>query len=116
MAANIRKKLCHLSKKSLFVRRPEWNPGDSVQYAFIRNMRLSQARASAVLEYCLQKAGSPGLSEWAQQRLLATGYSSSRVVRDEFGEELANLSRRVVFSAGADQDSLLNSIEQEIAE
>lgn len=89
----------------------EWNKGDSPHFAFVQNMHLSQVRASRVLEYCLGNADNEEIAQWARARMIATGYSSAKVIRNDQGEEIPSLSRRVVFRARMDDSQLLNSIE-----
>lgn len=75
----------------------EWNSA-APTVAFRNNLDLSQQRAAKVYKRCLDfSAGSP-LEGWAQSRLAAVGYSSSRPVMDSAGKEDRSLSRRVVFA------------------
>ena len=92
----------------------EWNQGDSDHYAFVQNMHLSQVRASRVLEYCLGNADDETLARWARARMIATGYSSAKVIRNDKGDELPSQSRRVVFRARMDDSQLLSNIESTV--
>jgi len=91
----------------------EWSEMSSAEIAFIRNMSLSQARAHAILEKCLVLSESLPIAEWARTHLVATGYSSARVLRDSQGLEETAASRRVVFRAQAG-DRLIDEIEAEL--
>lgn len=66
--------------------------------AFRNNLDLSQRRAANVFERCLDYTAGSALEQWAQSRLAAVGYSSSRPVMDDSGNEDRALSRRVVFA------------------
>ena len=71
--------------------------GITPEQAYIENMRLSQTRTRAVLEYVLNLGGVTRQRTWLQPLLTANGLSSSQLVRDEAGRELPELSRRVEF-------------------
>jgi len=70
----------------------------SPEVAFIKNLVLSQKRAAAVFQRCLEYVGSDRLGSWARTRLAAVGYSSSRPVITDGGDEDKERSRRVVFA------------------
>ena len=74
----------------------EWTSAKTQWDAWKSNLKLSQSRAQVVLVHCLDHVGNSQLREWAQKRLTAVGYSSSRPVASE-GEEDREASRRVVF-------------------
>lgn len=74
----------------------EWT-GIAPEQAYIENMRLSQNRTRAVLEYVLGLKEVATQRSWMQELLTANGLSSSRLVKDSQGKELAELSRRVEF-------------------
>lgn len=65
--------------------------------AFVRNLDLSQRRASAVFASCLAYGGDDEITDWARSSMAAVGYSSSRAIF-EGDEENRVASRRVVFS------------------
>lgn len=75
----------------------EWN-NELPRVAFRKNLDLSQRRAANVYKRCLDFARGTPLEGWAQSRLAAVGYSSSRPVRDGAGSEDRTRSRRVVFA------------------
>jgi outer membrane protein OmpA-like peptidoglycan-associated protein len=74
----------------------EWT-GITPEKAYIENMRLSQTRTRAVLEFVLGLNDVVDQRSWLQTLLTANGLSSSQLVRDEAGLELPDLSRRVEF-------------------
>ncbi len=87
----------------------EWISADTPQKAWVLNLDLSQRRAQAVLERCLGLVAGSALGDWARGKLTAVGYSSSRPVLADGGEDL-RLSRRVVFGAEPSRERLLNEI------
>lgn len=85
----------------------EWGGNESVQQLsveerYINNMDLSQKRSAAVLIYTLKvMKGLPDDSSpwkfWVLEKFNASGYSSSRLIRYNFGKEYKKRSRRVEF-------------------
>ena len=90
----------------------EWDASSSPQQAFLENLDLSQRRSQAVLRECLDVVRDTDVHEWSRSRLIAVGYSSTRPIRRN-GREDPVASRRVVFSAAFDSDSLIQAIESE---
>lgn len=86
----------------------EWGGADPKE-AFVRNLDLSQRRAQAVLERCLNLTGDNAGGEWARRHLTAVGFSSSRVIVAD-GVEVPEQSRRVVFSTSLSREQLLQEI------
>ena len=74
----------------------EWNNA-SPDRAYIENMRLSQDRTRAVLEFVLGLEAVAGERAWLRQLVTANGLSSSRLVLTESDREDPELSRRVEF-------------------
>ncbi|PWI35366.1 cell envelope biogenesis protein OmpA [Vibrio albus] len=75
-----------------------WNHDSSANEAYFNNMALSQARTRTVLHYLVEldsihikHAG------WVKANVAAVGYSSSKVILDETGQEDEKKSRRVSF-------------------
>lgn len=93
----------------------EWDTSSDALEAFLKNLELSQARASVVLDYCLRQASRVGVGPWARARLVAVGYSSAKPILVD-GVEDAVKSRRVVFRPEADSERILETIEREVAE
>ena len=72
--------------------------------AYIPNMRLSQERTRAILEFVLQLPQAAGYSDWAKPHITANGLSSSHLLNNDGkliavdgGKENKELSRRVEF-------------------
>jgi outer membrane protein OmpA-like peptidoglycan-associated protein len=74
----------------------DWR-NDSPRVAFQKNLDLSQRRAGAVFNRCLDYGGTDAVGAWAKARMAAVGYSSSRLVIHD-GTEDPVRSRRVVFA------------------
>ncbi|MBE0508489.1 MAG: OmpA family protein [Marinospirillum sp.] len=76
----------------------DWGQGFRTEEAYFNNMRLSQGRTRSVLEYVYhQESHSPEQQDWIKQQVAAVGFSSSRLILDQQGEEDAQRSRRVSF-------------------
>jgi len=71
-----------------------------------------------VLRECLLIASGEGVDDevevWARAHLQAVGFSSARPVLSEFGQEIPEQSRRVVFSLDLDQERLIKELEGEV--
>lgn len=65
--------------------------------AYIKNMRLSQDRTVEILKHVLSLEGAGEYVEWAKPLITANGLSSSRLRKNDEGEEDKTLSRRVEF-------------------
>ncbi|MDN3652310.1 OmpA family protein [Thalassotalea ponticola] len=74
-----------------------WNSTSTDSEAYFNNMRLSQGRTRSVLAYLYGLV--PSETKWIKANIAAVGFSSSRLVVDEFGNENAEKSRRVSFRA-----------------
>jgi len=74
----------------------EWLEATSVRKSYLNNMSLSQLRASQVLQYVLA-TNLNGSYKWIRDRLVAVGYSSSKLKYIKNEEEDKILSRRVEF-------------------
>ncbi len=89
---------------------PEWATALTQRDAWIENLGLSQRRAQAVLVHCLDRAAGSPLDEWAQSKLTAVGYSSSRPISAPDGDEDWGASRRVVLGHQFSRDELISSL------
>src|SRR5690606_22422897 len=58
-----------------------WNDSTDGDTAYLKNMRLSQARTSAVHEYLQGLPQVAGDQDWIRRNITAIGYSSSRLIR-----------------------------------
>ena len=93
----------------------EWGTGTSEREAYLKNMDLSQRRASTVLAECLRLISDSPALLWSRQKLAAIGYSSSHPVRHD-GVEDPVRSRRVVFRAEIDTTRVIDEIDAEAQE
>lgn len=66
--------------------------------AFIENMRLSQARTRAVMEYAMNLSKTAPFENWIVKTVTANGLSSGRTLFSVIGEEDRERSRRVEFT------------------
>ncbi len=75
-----------------------WNSDSSDTEAYFNNMRLSQSRTRAVLNYImLQDVVQETYADWVKMHIAAVGYSSSKLVKNSDGSENEIRSRRVSF-------------------
>ena len=75
----------------------DWSNSVGREESYFLNMELSQDRSRNVLMLCLEKT--PGeFLEWSRSTITANGFSFSRLIYDENGEEDAARSRRVEFT------------------
>lgn len=81
--------------------------GSTQAQAYFYNMRLSQGRTRAVLEYGYGLM--PNESDWIKANIAAVGFSSSRLIMQD-GAEDAGMSRRVSFRAITNADIQIKRI------
>lgn len=74
-----------------------WGKDTSDSEAYFNNMQLSQGRTRSVLTYLY--ALQPNENDWIKRNFAAVGFSSSRLILDDDGNEDADKSRRVSFRA-----------------
>ena len=94
---------------------PGWRGARNEQDAYLRNLELSQARARAVLEYCIDTTWGQNLGQWARERSVAIGFSSSRPVFEN-GEVSLEGSQRVLLSAAPDISDIMQEIEETVTQ
>jgi len=87
----------------------EWE-NSSPSEAYIENMRLSQDRTRAVLEYVLNLVTIENEHIWLRRLVTANGLSSSRTIRTPVGLEDPVRSRRVEFRVRTNADSQIARI------
>ncbi|MBQ4876634.1 OmpA family protein [Pseudoalteromonas luteoviolacea] len=75
----------------------EWNKDSTEEEAYFKNMKLSQGRTRTVLAYLYNLV--PEETTWIKRNIAAVGFSSSRLILTDNGEEDAEQSRRVSFRA-----------------
>ena len=77
----------------------EWEDTSDPKIAYIKNMKLSQDRARAILQFIMfELSGADEYDSWARPLVTANGLSSSKLIFKEDGlAEDADKSRRVEF-------------------
>lgn len=73
-----------------------WNNDSTEDFAYFKNMDLSQGRTRSVLNYIYNQEKVNIHKKWIKQHIAAVGFSSSKVIIKN-GEEDNNASRRVTF-------------------
>ena len=87
-----------------------WNSGTNSDVAYFKNMRLSQDRTSAKLEYIQGLPETAPDHEWIRRHVSAIGYSSSRLVVDVTGTEDPARSRLVTFRVVTNAETQIRRI------
>ncbi len=87
-----------------------WNSGTNTDVAYFKNMRLSQERTTATLEYIQALPEVATEHEWIRRHVSAIGYSSSRVVVNAGGAEDPARSRRVTFRGVTNAETQIRRI------
>lgn len=94
----------------------EWNKTSGELQAFTKNMKLSQDRTRAVLDYSINLASLRELTPWMIKTVSANGLSSARVILDkDTGVENRALSKRVEFRIKTKSQETLFKIIERIA-
>lgn len=88
----------------------DWTNARTDDEAYIKNMRLSQARTRSTLGYVLALDDVEHEKSWLKGRMTANGLSSSKLVMNLSGEENSERSRRVEFRLVTDADSRITEI------
>lgn len=91
----------------------EWANGVSGEYAYFKNMELSQDRTKEILEYVLLLDSVSSEREWIREHLTANGLSSSKPILTENGIEDKSLSRRVEFRVRTNAEKRIAKILEE---
>lgn len=87
----------------------EWSQQVGKNESYFNNMELSQNRSRNVLKKCFEFTPA-GLIEWSISTITANGFSFSRLIYDENGNEDADASRRVEFTIYVPADDSMNEI------
>ena len=90
----------------------EWHDLVDQEMAYLRNMHLSQGRAGEVLLFSIgQLPRDAAFYSWGRDHLVASGFSSSKLIRDAAsGQEDRHASRRVEFRVRTTADERLSRI------
>lgn len=87
-----------------------WNHQSSTDEAYFRNMALSQERTRSVLLYAQGLDSVASERGWVRRNVAAVGFSSSRLVLDDFGNEDEDRSRRVTFRVITNAETQIRKI------
>lgn len=90
----------------------EWAAGVDDNVAYFENMRLSQERTRAVLQYVYHLNSVGKYRPWIKEHLAAVGLSSSKVIKDNDIEN-KEASKRVTFRIITNADEQLEKLAQE---
>lgn len=88
----------------------EWALGVDDSVAYFENMRLSQDRTRAVLQYVYHIDNVKDHQGWIKEHLAAVGLSSAKTIKDSNNVEDKEASKRVTFRIVSDSDEQLNKI------
>lgn len=89
-----------------------WTTNTSTQDRYLNNMRLSQDRAKAVLEYCYRLKSIEEEQSWLNHTLRANGLSYAKRIYNEDGTENFQRSQRVEFKVLTKaEEKIFNIIE-----
>ena len=88
----------------------QWGHDAGDDDAYFNNLRLSQKRTFSVLKYIYSLFDNPNQKRWIKKHVAAVGYSSSKSIHDDFGNELVEQSKRVAFRIISDSEIKIRSI------
>lgn len=88
----------------------KWNIDSSEDEAYFKNMNLSQERTRSVLEYTYNLYDILPYREWIKRHISAVGLSSSQLIKDQWGNEDENASKRVTFKIITNAEEQLQKI------
>jgi outer membrane protein OmpA-like peptidoglycan-associated protein len=84
--------------------------GATKDTAYFKNMDLSQARTNSVLKYVYSIEKNKITREWIRNNIAAVGYSSSRLIFTDKGNEDSKRSRRVTFRVLTNAETQIRKI------
>ncbi|WP_444930611.1 flagellar motor protein MotB [Microbulbifer sp. SSSA002] len=90
----------------------EWGDQSAPEVGYFHNLRLSQQRSRAVMQYA-HSLLPPQQAVLVRAKVAAVGYSSARPVLDKHGVEDPDRSRRVAFRVVRDSESHILQILEE---
>jgi len=94
-----------------------WSVGTSEQFAYIRNMELSQARTRSALEYLLTIPAVAKSNSWFIGHVTANGLSSSRPVSTGKGSTAhSSADQRVEFRIVTNANERMEQIARDLAQ
>lgn len=90
-----------------------WKNSTDQQNAYFKNLALSQARTRSVLQFVTDLNAVEHYQAWMNQNIAAVGFSSSRTIKDEYGNEDVKQSKRVAFRVITNSDEKIKKILEE---
>lgn len=90
-----------------------WNSTVGEDEAYFLNMQLSQDRTRSVLSYLYRLPETQSQKSWVKEATAAVGFSSSHLVKNEYGQEDPERSRRVSFRILTNAESQIREILSE---
>lgn len=91
----------------------EWSEGRGSDFAYFENMRLSQDRTRAVLNYVYHLNSVAEYRPWIKENLAAVGLSSAKIIKNEQQQEDKAKSKRVTFRILTNADEQIQKIAGE---
>ncbi|WP_211272714.1 OmpA/MotB family protein [Haemophilus paracuniculus] len=88
----------------------KWNMDSNEDEAYFKNMNLSQERTRSVLEYTYNLSDVAQYRSWIKAHFSAVGLSSSQPIKDKYGNEDENASKRVTFKIITNAEEQLQKI------
>ncbi|MCO7226357.1 OmpA family protein [Pleionea sp. CnH1-48] len=90
-----------------------WQQSNDASVAYFNNLALSQERTLSVLQFVSALPSVTEHSRWITKHIAAVGYSSSRPVLDEYGQEAVEQSKRVAFRVITNSEVKIKNILEE---
>lgn len=87
-----------------------WNGKTGLDRAYFLNMKLSQERTRAVLQYIYNLNSVVDQKEWIRSSIAAVGFSSSKIIVNNAGYEDLVKSRRVSFRVITNSETQIRKI------
>ena len=91
----------------------EWAQGIDENTAYFENMRLSQDRTRAVLQYVYYMQDVKQYRPWIKENLAAVGLSSSKIIKNQQNQENREQSKRVTFRIITNADEEIEKLAGE---
>lgn len=90
----------------------EWNWNSDENTAYFENMRLSQDRTRSVLFYVYNLKDIEEYQDWIKSHISAVGLSSSKIIKDNEGNEDKVASKRVTFRIITNAEEQLQKLSE----
>ncbi|MDD9841487.1 MAG: OmpA family protein, partial [Alphaproteobacteria bacterium] len=95
----------------------KWETATNEEDAFLENMKLSQDRTQAILDYCLRLIGlDENYSKRIKEKVKTAGFSSTKLKYDYYDREDEAASRRVEFTIDIDEKHIIQNINKALTD